>query len=433
MDDINKPFFFNNIANEVIEIYSDLISTKNDTKAVGLKNLLGSLSTKFKKGSPCDKKVFNQILDDINTTDKTGLIIISKRLKSLLYNPVLSDKIRKFSLPNVILAQKIIQLTDVSDVKLNSIKVILSHVVHSIITYFISESFKRELDIHKTLERFDSYNNIDSLSCYIDVFYGIEYLIITEVLTKLLTIYFTSNSRGGSKVIVSKSIVNSLKNLDTLIKRNNLNDRPNYINTFTFLKKNLLSEFEGGTKCLNNILSDLKEKDKNITKETLLKDPVLYGAINLALGEVEMPKVAYDNKKEIVTKSGSEILDTVFGSRASSNIKKIFDEKYNMNADDIVNQVNDYKEKINNNKPLRSEDSSLNFENSFNFTEKDVDILYTLNLIDALKTLGNNVTPLSKLYDVDKKMIDKNITINFYTPVVKTNIDGLPIESESKD
>lgn len=185
------------------------------------------------------------------------------------------------------------------------------------------------------------------------MYYGIEYLIITEILTKLLALYFKANSpTGGGKLVVIKPIVNSLKNLDILIERNNINDRDNFRKIFAFLHNNLLDEFKGGIKCMKDVISDIK--NKCITKEELLGDPELLGAINLALGEVRMPSLEtnYSNKIEVVSQSGDEILDTVFRSKASNNLKKIFNDKYNMSSDDIVQNLDSYKENINNGKKI---------------------------------------------------------------------------------
>lgn len=413
-------FFKDNIIKEVLEIYSDTVTSDKDNK---LKNIISSVSKCLMSNKqPNDKILKDHILNDIHNTRKIDLFLICRRLRSLLYNKIIPEKIRTKCLQDVLLVQKILDFSDIPDIKLGCVKVILSNCVTNIISYFINKAFQGELNILNTIDRFDRCNNKDSLSCFIDMYYGIEYLIISEILTKLLVIYFMSNSAdGGGSVIVSSSVTSVLNTLRSLIKRNKITDRKDFKNIFSYLSDNLVDEFKGGLSCLKDIT-----KDNNITKEDILKDPELIGAMNLALGEIKMPVLEPFELKHKNKDDKSDVFDTVFGSKAANNLKELFKDKHNMNTDNIISQLGDYKERINNGKGSDNDEKQISLENSFNFTEKDIDILYTLNLIEAIKSLGDGITPISE-------KIDKNITVNFYSPTVKANIDEIPVESETKD
>lgn len=428
-----EGIFLNNINKEILEIYSDIINNKKDIKNSSLKSILGSFSKKYHKKSDDNKKLSNFIVNEINYNGKFNLIEISKRIKILLYHNIIPQEIKNKNIRDVLLSEKILSFSDISDIKLDCVKVLLSNIIQNILRFFIIKTIEGEIEINKLFVKFDSRKINDSLGCYIDMYYGIEYLIITEVLTKLLSLYFMSKTleKGGSRMIVERTTVDNLNKLYELISRNDVRYRNDFKNIFIRISNSITDEFQGGSKSIHDIIN--KIKNKTISKEELLQDPELCGAINVSLGEIKIPKLEPYNvdKEKFVTKSGNDILNVVFGNKASENIQKIFNDKYNMSANDIVNNLENYKDNINNSSPVKNNsNNNQNFENSFNFTEKDIDILYTLNLIDALKSIGTGITPLSELYELDKNQLDKNITVNFYTPVSKATIDGTPIEKE---
>lgn len=399
-------FFFNNICSEIVEMYNDIINSKDSsTRNVGLKNILNMFS-KHDKGNCLEnsnKSLYRFISDDINKNGKINLIKITRRLKSLLSsNRVIPREVKRTCLTNIVSARRILEFEDISDVKLDSVRMLLSNTVQIIISFFIVKTIEGESDINDVFSKFDK--NKSQVMSYIKMYYGIDHLITTQILTKLLGMYFLCNSMvKGGRYLKIASDSDFFENLNKFSNNDNKLILKN-------LLENMNQEF-GGVKTVDTIMREMKSK--KISSVDILSNPELFSAMNIVLSEIDMPKldscdVPFISKK----KNGREILETIFGSNTSESLIKVFNEKHNMNPEEIIETVGNYKENINNGKQIQQKKKEDDKNNSFNFTEQDIDIIYTLNLIDALKNLGSST--LNEMYEFNKNPIDKNITINFF-------------------
>lgn len=418
-------FFSKNIGDEMISLYSDIITDYDNKKKVALKHIINSFySIDKKKYNPniSNKNLYEHVLNEMNNNGKMRLIEITKRLEKYLNNIYLLDhNLKKECLNKIELVKKIMRFDEVSDIKLNSVKILLSSIIHSIMSYFIVETFKGEIYLHEKFSKYDKDD--DSISKYIDLYYEIENMMINQILSKLLSLYFLSNSaHGGSKFIVDNNIVDNVREI--LESDEYIDNRNYYKKVFNYLNNNIIEEIKGGVK-LETVLKSLEKKNINVSE--LLENPEFLISLNMALGEIEMPKLQVNRSIETMEMNdGYDILNVIFGSKASGKLMDIFN---NVNPNSLVKNLSDYKENINNDKELPKKVNKIpNLKNSFNFTDQDIEIIYTLNIIDALKSLGS--TPLHEMYEMNKNPIDKNITVNFNCPVTEAKVDGIEIKNK---